>query len=196
MIPKILHQVWLGDSPIPEKYIKWKEEWRMLHPNWEYVLWTEKNAPSEAREFMALNNVLACKASVLRSFVVMKYGGMYVDTDCEWNKNVDSLMESNKAFVGRVPAGHIGNAVFAAEPGHETFIWMWKEIPNNAPKPPPWGPKLITEAVDKNPKNVTIFPKEYFFPRDWREKYQPAKNYPNSYLVHQADATWHKKKKL
>ncbi|HNX82400.1 MAG TPA: hypothetical protein PKL77_09670, partial [Candidatus Omnitrophota bacterium] len=35
-IPKIIHQLWIGDKPAPEKWLKtWKEK----HPGWEYRFW-------------------------------------------------------------------------------------------------------------------------------------------------------------
>lgn len=189
MIPKIYHQIWLGENPLPKKYKKWQEEWRALHHDWEYFLWTDDNTPDEAKKYMDLNPVLACKSSVLRAYVVMKHGGVYTDTDCEWNKNIDELLD-NRAFVGRVPAGHIGNAVFAAEKNHPMLLWQWEKMPKYAIKNPPWGPKFITEAVNIYKNIVTVYPKKYFFPRSWQEPKVPAKNFPNSYLVHSADKLW------
>ena len=38
-IPKIIHQLWVGDSPIPEHCKQFVEEMKKLHPFWEHHLW-------------------------------------------------------------------------------------------------------------------------------------------------------------
>jgi len=35
-IPKIIHQLWVGPQPRPEK---WMDTWKEKHPGWEYRLW-------------------------------------------------------------------------------------------------------------------------------------------------------------
>ncbi|NBV41108.1 glycosyl transferase, partial [bacterium] len=46
-IPKILHQVWLGPKEMPAQFVSWREQWRRLHPDWEYMLHTDKDIPQE-----------------------------------------------------------------------------------------------------------------------------------------------------
>lgn len=38
-IPKIIHQVWIGPLPMPEK---WMDTWKKHNPTWKYVLWDNK----------------------------------------------------------------------------------------------------------------------------------------------------------
>jgi hypothetical protein len=40
-IPRIIHQIWLGPSPLPEQDAAYVETWKQLHPDWEHRLWTE-----------------------------------------------------------------------------------------------------------------------------------------------------------
>ena len=39
MIPKIIHQIWLGPLPPPQR---WLDSWRDHHPDWDYHLWTNE----------------------------------------------------------------------------------------------------------------------------------------------------------
>lgn len=39
-IPKLFHQSWKNDE-VPAKFKTWSEGCRELHPDWEYVLWTD-----------------------------------------------------------------------------------------------------------------------------------------------------------
>src|ERR1700722_14528708 len=41
-IPKILHQIWIGDG-VPEELKAFQKSWQLLHPDWEYHLWTQHN---------------------------------------------------------------------------------------------------------------------------------------------------------
>ena len=45
LIPRILHQIWLGGSPIPEEFLEFSAGWRRHHPHWEYRLWTDRRLP-------------------------------------------------------------------------------------------------------------------------------------------------------
>lgn len=39
-IPKLFHQSWKNEE-LPAKFKTWSEDCRRLHPDWEYVLWTD-----------------------------------------------------------------------------------------------------------------------------------------------------------
>ena len=45
LIPRILHQIWLGGSPIPEEFLEFSAGWRRAHPQWDYRLWTDRRLP-------------------------------------------------------------------------------------------------------------------------------------------------------
>ena len=43
MIPKIIHQIWLGPNKRPDIWMNsWKINYIKKHPDWTYKLWTEK----------------------------------------------------------------------------------------------------------------------------------------------------------
>ena len=41
IIPKKIHQIWIGPKTLPKKYINWMRSWRELNKDWEYILWTD-----------------------------------------------------------------------------------------------------------------------------------------------------------
>ena len=43
IIPKIIHQIWIGPKKFPSKYSKWASTWKELNPSWKYKFWTESN---------------------------------------------------------------------------------------------------------------------------------------------------------
>ena len=46
IIPKKMHQIWIGPKPVPPVYAKMAREWKSKHPGWEYKLWTNKDIKS------------------------------------------------------------------------------------------------------------------------------------------------------
>ena len=42
-IPKLIHQIWLGDMKLPKSCISWMKSWKKFNPDWEYKLWDEDN---------------------------------------------------------------------------------------------------------------------------------------------------------
>ena len=43
LIPKLIHQIWLGDKKLPKNCIPWMKSWKNFNPDWEYKLWNEEN---------------------------------------------------------------------------------------------------------------------------------------------------------
>jgi mannosyltransferase OCH1-like enzyme len=43
MIPKILHYVWVGGKPMPERVLQDIASWCRFCPDYEVKLWNEKN---------------------------------------------------------------------------------------------------------------------------------------------------------
>ena len=42
-IPKIIHRIWIGPRPFPEQYKKCLDSCKRLHPDWKFILWTNKD---------------------------------------------------------------------------------------------------------------------------------------------------------
>ncbi len=83
MIPKIIHQVWIGPRPVPNVYI---DSWRALarKTGWEHRLWTDKEADEEvrfSREVYQNWNLIHGKADLYRLEVLYRHGGLYFDAD-------------------------------------------------------------------------------------------------------------------
>ncbi len=38
-IPRIIHQLWIGDKPRPSKFM---QSWKDKHPDFEYIMWNEE----------------------------------------------------------------------------------------------------------------------------------------------------------
>ena len=196
MIPRIFHNIWLGDKQIPKEFLEYHENWKRLHPNWEYRLWTDQELPKIDSDIVDLINnikVFSSKSNVLRIYLVYRYGGVYADMDFDWNKSLDPLLD-NSSFIPKSTLNLYCNAIFGAVEKHNWFKLMLDNLAFFVGHPPPWGPNLTTDTLlqvlDKN--IVTILPRKSFYPYLWNEVPQPTKNFPNSYGVHHWNKSWKK----
>jgi hypothetical protein len=143
MIPKIIHQIWIGPDPIPDKCKNYVKTWKKHHPSWEYKFWDNTHIEellSEASEeavnaynYHAPNSkcpAVACQADILRYLIILKYGGVYVDIDFECFKPIDDLV-LGKNLVVASPNGSIHwvcNGFFGATPNHEVIEETVKDL--------------------------------------------------------------------
>src|SRR5262245_53320466 len=81
VIPRVLHQIWLGEEPFP--YERERETWRRQHPSWKLELWTEADVPGdlELREVANRLRQPAERADILRLELLHRHGGVYLDAD-------------------------------------------------------------------------------------------------------------------
>jgi mannosyltransferase OCH1-like enzyme len=41
--PKVIHHIWVGPNKLPEMQRRFIENWRLLHPDWVMILWTDEH---------------------------------------------------------------------------------------------------------------------------------------------------------
>jgi mannosyltransferase OCH1-like enzyme len=203
MIPKIIHQIWVGKNIIPEQEKKWSETWRHFFPNYEYILWTEKNLPSIIPEncSLTIDSVMpkyALVADVYRYLIMYKYGGIYADTDIECYKNFDNIF-LNKNFVGITPhenTNYLTNAFFACSEKNEILkmcIEDLKPVPEEGFKTAYAyiGPSFLTKQfckfyeinLSKNHlNNIELKDAKILNCKDWYDKSRNEESYMKHYF--------------
>ena len=150
MIPKIIHQIWIGPHPIPEQLIHFIQTVKNLHPEFEYKFWNNNNLPTlpdkakiQYKRYGQIKKY-AFQADVLRYFLLAEYGGLYLDVDFEVYKNISPLL--NRKILIASPNDklyHICNSVIAAVPGHEIFTNILLTLKNETYH----GPIFFAEKV-------------------------------------------------
>ena len=185
MIPKIIHQIWLGDqSKRPRKLI---DTWIKKHPEkngWKHILWTEDNLPllKNQAQFDAMNE-LAGKADILRYELLFNYGGMFIDADSECVTELDQqFFEDNEAFCcwenEHVRKGLMSNGYLAASKENELMKFIIDRIGTfdthaiqKLPNLTAWrvvGPLLLTQCVHEySYDKLKVYPSHYFIPRHY-----------------------------
>jgi mannosyltransferase OCH1-like enzyme len=123
LIPKIIHQIWLGPKQIPEIYLEFSKSWKDLHPDWRYKLWTDKDV--ERWDFHnkdLYNKALSYqeRADILRYEILQRYGGLYVDFDMKALKNFDDLHQYYVFYVG-IENDAVTNGIIGSAPNNPIF---------------------------------------------------------------------------
>jgi mannosyltransferase OCH1-like enzyme len=122
MIPNLVHAYW-GGAPLPDWQAALLDVWREKH---EVMFWTDDNLPDlrtrdlfdNPAQFSPKTHFGQFKADLLRWEVLHDYGGVWVDCDLEWRRDISPLLELpgfsawefefsliNTAFMG-FPAKH------------------------------------------------------------------------------------------
>ena len=102
MIPKIIHCVWLGPKPLDELGQKCLSSWKQYLPDWDLRIWNESNSPMNHpfTKHMMSRKLYAFASDYIRLDALLKYGGLYMDTDVELLRNPTPLYEADRLSLG------------------------------------------------------------------------------------------------
>jgi mannosyltransferase OCH1-like enzyme len=178
-IPKIIHQIWIGSKPCPNKLM---ETWKIKNPDFEYIFWNE-------REFQRRNIIFQCqkqidlikeingKADVIRWEILYMFGGVFIDADSICIEPIDDYFMSKIAFASyeneEVRKGLIATGTMGFPPNHQLckdiIEWIKSDesisIINNHKSWLSVGPGVLTRFLNtgKYP-DFSIFPSHVFLP--------------------------------
>lgn len=188
VIPRIFHQIWLGSEAFPREYRGYQQSWARRHPGWEVRLWTEADLPPdlERKEIYERLRRPAERSDLLRFEVLARHGGVYVDTDFECLRSIESLLEGVSFFCAYNDPDRVNNAIVGSVAGHPLALRAIREArPRDTYGPVDkdgTGPLFLTRLVSEF-DGVTIFSEELFYPRT------PSAR-ESAYAVHHAARSW------
>jgi inositol phosphorylceramide mannosyltransferase catalytic subunit len=186
MIPRLIHQIHLGEPP-SQQITDWMASIRHHHPHWEYRLWDEQSIHRDLGIDVATLRypTHAGKTDLIRLRIVKQFGGVWLDTDIECVKPMDQLL-GNRAFTARQSDGKFCNAVFGSVPNHPWLDAQLALAPH-AEGFSGWGPEVMT-AVSTN--GVTIVPTEWFYSWTWDTPPEDQRVHPDAVVVHYWAKSW------
>ena len=115
MIPKNIHQIWIGPKKCPDIWINtFRIDYINKNPEYKYFLWTEDNINPLFNDFPIyrlvydLETTYNGKSDILRYLILYIHGGIYIDADSVWinEKSFDTLLEQvneSDVFAGKSP---------------------------------------------------------------------------------------------
>lgn len=192
MIPHIIHGIWLGGDPLPERWRRCWESWGEYHPHWQQRLWGPESLPRDF-DFYGATDLRQC-ADILRYQLILEHGGFYVDMDFECLRPIDKIIETTAAFAAREDDRHqaISIGILGAVKFHPTFWRIVKELPESIQKHQAigdqTGPAFLTRIVRQWKLPLTVFPATLFYPYQGSDAmngipFDPA-SAPEAYAVH------------
>lgn len=188
-IPKIIHYCWFGGNKKPPIIKKCIRSWKKYCPDYKIIEWNESNFDVHCAPFceQAYNaKKWAFVSDYVRLKVLYEYGGIYMDTDMELLKPLQSFLTyhcflgfqhesyvSNGLVIGVVPAHPFileNLAVyvdknFSNELDSKNFVVCQEYTTNILRK---HGLKLPCDGTIQVLDDIVVFPPEYFCPYDHR----------------------------
>lgn len=180
------------------------DTWKTINPSWKVVLWNDdliEDLNIENMSQLSRCKNFSEKSDILRYELLYQFGGLYVDTDVECLKSIDSLFDRD--FVIFLESkNRIGTAFVAATKNHTIIRKIVRGVPNredthaNASPDNKYGPQYITDllglsiaildGIDSNKKTV--------YPYAWNEKHRSEEDFrathPEAYAVHHWSSSW------
>ena len=184
MIPKIIHYCWFGEKKLPNDVKKCIKSWKKMCPDYEIIQWNEKNFDINCCEFVEQaykTKAWAFVSDYARLKIIYDNGGIYLDTDVELKRNLDSLLEEECYFGVQQEGKYIATGLGFGSVKNNNIIKEILEMYENINfeyenKEKIACPILNTVVLEKygyKPKdtidkikeiNVTIYPPKYFDP--------------------------------
>ena len=137
IIPKKIHQIWLGPDDMPDNFKYFQQTWKSFHPDWEFKLWTEEAILKENFENIDLYWLARSyqeRSDLARYEILKRYGGLYIDTDIECYANFDDFNYKYDFYTNFEPPAinkkrvSILNAMIASVPNHMILINTLSQI--------------------------------------------------------------------
>ena len=138
-IPRIIHQVWPGDSDLPEWARLCSHTWREHHPGFEYRLHRHDDCVSFLREHYPSSTLQIYldmdtqeRAELMRCLLLHQYGGVYVNIDTVCLRSIETLLQHRDRLVAAIEftgsSAQVLPWAFATRPRHPVFLGISKEV--------------------------------------------------------------------
>lgn len=213
MIPKVIHYCWFGGNPLPENVKAFIATWKKYCPDYQIKEWNERNFDIHSLPYVEeayKNKKWAFVSDVARLNALVTEGGIYMDTDVEVVRSLDTLL-NNKAFLGFEGTQYIATNMMGCEANHPFFKHFLdsystrKFVKEDGSLDQTTNVEEITKLLQEkynlqmNGKeqmagDIHIYPTDRFSPYDYITGI--LKKTPNTYTIHWFDKSWIKQSTL
>ncbi len=214
-IPKVIHYCWFGNNKKSKLIEKCINSWKEKCPDYEIVEWNENNFDININNYVREayeNKKWAFVTDYARLWIVYNYGGIYLDTDVELLKSLNTLLTYKEFFCfekkdiiatglgfGAIRKSKIvkkmmdsyNNINFIKEDGTLDLTPCPVRNMNDLEK-------VFGELHDNS--EITIINDTAFLPKDFFCPYDvitgTLKTTKNTYAIHWYDSSWIKNRKM
>lgn len=198
MIPKKIHYCWFGGKDIPSQLMEYINNWKVVCPDWEIILWNEDSFDVNSHIFTQTaykHKKYAYVSDYVRAWALYHFGGVYLDTDVEIKLPLDQFLQY-EAFSGFEKVGLPFTAVWGAIPKHslsKMVLDYYNDRVYSVTEPPNTG--FISKYIETNffidssqdinqvgsdgENTINIFSSNYF-----------CLDFPVNYTTHHFSGSW------
>ena len=206
MIPKKIHYCWFGRNPLPELAQKCIASWKQYCPDYEIIEWNEDNFDIHCNSYVEEAyeaKKWAFISDVARLYALVNYGGIYMDTDVEVLKPLDSLLNF-EAVSGFESNSQIQTGLMASCKGQKMFVELLHEYDTIHFKQKDGSLDLTTNVVritnacskygfvannkQQTVNGFTFLPSDYLCPKN--NITSELHITPNTIVIHHFDGSW------
>jgi mannosyltransferase OCH1-like enzyme len=132
LIPRTFHQIWLGTKPLPDRYKRWADGWLEMNPGWTMEWWTDQHLPEMVNrvEFDRAEK-MAAKSDILRYELLARFGGVYVDSDFEPLRPIETILRGVSSFQADELDDRPCNALLGSVANDPFYSLVVKLIPES-----------------------------------------------------------------
>ena len=221
-LQKNFHFIWISPTldntnvfSIESKFLNNINSCRKLHPNWKFIIWTDETVKSEFPElieFLIKVKTPAVISDILRIYILVRFGGVYLDTDVTCIQKLDSLLKRQycTAFVGNEESNEdngaihrITNALVASTANHPVLIKASEELLltalGNISPDIKTGRVFLANIINKyntSENCVYVYRKRVFYPCAFLEReecnaiFEDSIGDPEVYMFHWWTGSW------
>lgn len=206
MIPKVIHYIWFGGGQLSPLAKKCMESWERYCPDYVIKRWDESNFDVNCSRYCAEAynaGKWAFASDYARLWVLVNYGGVYMDVDVELVAPIDEFL-AHQAFAGFESASRVSTGILAAEAHHPLFVGLLEEYDGRRFVNPNGSyddmtnviavtKALLEHGLHPNGKTqtvggLTVFPVDYFCPKDLDTNQVTIT--ANTRAIHHFDGSW------
>lgn len=176
-IPKIVHQIWIGDKKRPDV---WMDTIKAFCNDfgYEYKLWDNtaiENLNMINKKYYNIEKTYNGKSDILRYEILYQYGGVYIDADMvilngEKLNNIINELTNDIALGWEKDNELIASSVIFSVKNGKFIKDCIDMVKNRNLAEDAWisiGPQLITDIYNSNTYDIKLFPSKLFYPVDW-----------------------------
>lgn len=205
-IPKKIHYIWFGGKPLTELAEKCIASWQKYCPDFKIVRWDETNFDISQNRYCSeayKAEKWAFASDYARLWVLVNEGGIYMDTDVEVLQPINRFL-GLQAFSGFEAEDRLPTGLMASRRQQPFFYKLLHDYDNRSFYNSDGSLDLTTNVTsitkacvdaglelnntEQTVEGFTLFPSEYFCPKDWLTK--EIKLTENSYAIHHFDGSW------